>query len=40
MHFCRSLNRNQLAENGYVFENACPPKRESAYSKDYIPSMQ
>jgi len=35
MHFCRSLYYNQLAENGFVFENACPPEKETAYSKDY-----
>jgi hypothetical protein len=35
MHFCRSLYHNQLAGNGYKFENACPSKKESAYSKDY-----
>lgn len=35
MHFCRSLYHRQLAANGYVFENACPPRKESVYSKDY-----
>jgi hypothetical protein len=35
MHFCRSLYHSQLAGNGYVFENACPPRKENAYSKDY-----
>ena len=35
MHFCRALYHNQLAENGYLFENNCPPANESIYSKDY-----
>lgn len=35
MHFCRSLYQNQLAENGYIFENACPIEELSSYSKDY-----
>ena len=35
MHFCRSLYHNQLGENGYLFENKCPPAKESTYSKDY-----
>ena len=35
MHFCRSLYHNQLAENGYLFENMCPIEEGSSYSKDY-----
>lgn len=35
LHFCRSLYHNQLAENGYIFENRCPIEKSSSYSKDY-----
>lgn len=35
MHFCRSLYHNQMAENGYVFENKCPIEEAGSGRPDY-----
>ena len=40
MHFCRSLYHNQLAHNGYLFDQECSPPKENTPGNSFMHSMK